>query len=362
MIEPNKVAFDEININDSEKDRWDDNFEMFKFYCCKGYEFRVGIEPTRVSIWTPILKKKENELKNSISSNPKVIGPDFKCAFINKYVKSFIGCDDCDKERTRGSALLFKIDENQLLYLLISENIYFFEAKNEIVYFGAPIHSLEHEACVYHYAIDKDNILYAYGKYMELTEEEVKNLDHFSISEVPYYLEIEKRQGSKFENLLEFAQSFSTYGLISKQYEGVSDNLIFNSDNNNNVKKNGKNKPKIKKNNMKQKGLNSKDIKNIEEKIMVEGLISLFEKADLMKNHRAREKDANTIYDLCCDFPEIDSKKELIKNSAFRKLFSQSTQHLWKFLYYPSVKVICASIFRDFKERKRVVSYALNLK
>lgn len=284
-MENNNNNNDDNNKKDDIGDKWNEDFQTFKFYCEKGYEYKIGIESNRFSVWIPLTVKEKQQLKwkKEILSNPEIIGKDFKCVEIIEHFGYFIGYDECDKERTAGVSLLINIGNlgtKNYNYIVIEGTMILFSAFNEIIEFKSPIHCLKNGPSAYPYAIDKKNILYTYHHYIELLPHQIEEFNHYSISEVPYYLELERKKNVKCDNLIEFISSFK----------------------------------------------NSVSI-DLEEK----------------KNHVMREIE-NESYDLCCDFPEINAKKELLQDNALKRILFESDQ--WKEL--KSFDLCENKYFRDY--------------
>ena len=292
------------------KNEWNNNFQSFSFYHGKGYKFKIGLEPKRTSVWIELsTKEKEDPIwKESVLSNPNVIGTKYKCIVTYDHLGYFIGYDDCDKERTKGISLLVHLEG--LYYLLVEGAIILFEALDEIIEFKSPMNTSRRGPAAYPYGIDAKNRIYTYTTYSTATPKEIRKFNHKSISEVPYYLEMEKKQGHKFDNLVQFIRSFENSYQIHKAHDDC-----FNSQKEENQE-------------------NTNAVIDTDSEIIKQKLLNAFtelekkenwKKQKISKGHIIRD-NGEVLHDFCCEFPQIYSEKSSLEKNSLRKFLSLKKQ------------------------------------
>jgi hypothetical protein len=147
-------------------------------------------------IFTLFLNNNRNiEYENEISSE-NILDLYSIVVWKHENVKNiFIGCDRCDKKRTKGNNILLEL--NDLEYIWIGSSIFQFKAKSQIIGFYSPIGN---EDISYSYAIDENYRIYNESGIIQCTKDEIEKFDDYSISQIPFYLEIEKRENITIEN------------------------------------------------------------------------------------------------------------------------------------------------------------------
>lgn len=268
----------DINYDDDIEDFYliHDNFQR---------PFDVRITKDNIMILAPV-SKDELTSKEKLQICPCGCGYPMEVIWeTNTYNKVFIGYDNCDKERTIGNTILINLKD--LDYLWIGKMIYQFTAKYEIIDFHAPIGNND---CPYPYAIDINNGIYMDQQRFICSKEQIESFDHFSISEIPYYLEIEKRLGIKLENFGDDLEDTNVVlpNNINNEILGTSDELRDSSDQVSQQEREENDDQEMQEN---QENLNT----NIQKFHFV-----------IVINNKA--------YDKCCDFPEIRERKLMLQD------------------------------------------------
>ena len=182
---------DEDNVEQNNVEYYETEFNFMRPYF-------VEVTPTSICVMISTtldsLEMKDN--KNKIRTIPIDDDPLENDYYIvvwesQQFEKLFIGYDECDKERTIGNTFLVYLGNCE--YVFIGGRIMKFKSFSEIKSYHSPV---GRDNIPFPYGVDGNFIVYfMYGDYIHSNKEDIENFTDFSVSEVPYYLEIEKRQG-----------------------------------------------------------------------------------------------------------------------------------------------------------------------